>query len=124
MLDEAGGKVRVQDGVYLFRKGRVQSIWARLDQLCSGRDLDFKGAQRTCTVIQFGREKTMSAYSVSVALRASIALGSQPGASKSESTRGIWEVQYSRGRKKKHINCRADVEVRGGGGGGRPENRA
>ena len=64
------------------------------------RDLDFKGAQRVCTVIQFGRRKQMFAYSVSVALRASIALESQPGASSAKSIRGIWGVQCSRGGKK------------------------
>ena len=56
-LSEAGGNVRVQDGVCLLREGRVQSIRARLNRLCSGRDLNFKGVQRACTVVQFGRGK-------------------------------------------------------------------
>ena len=83
-LNEAGGKVRVQDGVCLLR---VQSVRAGLDRLCSGQDLDFKWVQRACTVIQFGRGQKNPAYSVSVALRASIALGSQPGASSAKSIR-------------------------------------
>ena len=83
-LNEAGGKVRVQDGVCLFR---VQSLRAGLDRLCSWRDLNFKGVQRACTVIQFGLEKKNSAYSVSIALRASITLGSQRGASSAKSIR-------------------------------------
>ena len=56
-LNEAGDKEGVQDGSCLLREGRVQSVWARLDRLCSGRDLDFKGVQRACTVVQFGRGK-------------------------------------------------------------------
>ena len=56
-MDETGGKVTFQDGVCLLREGRVQSERARLDRLCSRRDLDFKGAQRACTVIHFGRGK-------------------------------------------------------------------
>ena len=56
-LNDAGDKVRVQDGVCLLREGRVQSVRARLDRLCSGRDLDFKGVQRACTVNQFERGK-------------------------------------------------------------------
>ena len=55
VLDEAGGKLRVQDGVCLLREDTVQSVRARLDRLCSRRDLDFKGALRGCTVIQCGR---------------------------------------------------------------------
>ena len=51
MLDEAGGNVRVQDDARLLREDRVQSVRARLDRLCSGRDLDFKRAQRAITVI-------------------------------------------------------------------------
>ena len=51
-LNEVGGKVRVQDGVWLLR---VQSVRAGLDRLCSGRNLNFKGVQRACTLIQFGR---------------------------------------------------------------------
>ena len=54
-MDEAGGKVRVQDGVCLLREGQLQSLRARLDRLYSGRELDFKGVQRACTAIQFGR---------------------------------------------------------------------
>ena len=75
-LNEAGDKVIIQDGVCLHR---VQSVRAGLDLLCSGRDLNFKGVQRACTVIQFGRGKKKSVYSVSVALRASIALGVPAG---------------------------------------------
>ena len=86
-MDEAGGKVRVQDGVCLLREGQLQSLRARLDRLYSGRELDFKGVQRACTAIQFGRGNKKSTYSVSVALRASIALGSQPGASSAKSIR-------------------------------------
>ena len=69
--------MRVQNGVCLLR---VQSVRAGLDRLCSGRNLNFKWAQRACTIIQFGRGEKISAYSAGVALRASIALGSQPGA--------------------------------------------
>ena len=47
--------MRVQDGVCLLREGRVQSVRTRLDRWCSRRDLNFKGVQRACTVIQFGR---------------------------------------------------------------------
>ena len=54
-LNEAGGNVRVQDGVCLLREGRVQSVRTRLDRWCSRRDLNFKGLQRACTDIQFGR---------------------------------------------------------------------
>ena len=61
-LNEAGGKVRVQDGACLFRQGRVLSVRARLDRLCSGWDLDSKGVQRACTVIQFGRGKKNYAF--------------------------------------------------------------
>ena len=64
----------------------------------------------------------MSAKYVSVALRASIELGSQPGASSAKSIRGILGVQCSRGGKLNRISCQADMEVRGGGI--RPENRA
>ena len=95
--------MRVQDGVCLLR---VQSVRAGLDRLCSGRNLNFKGAQRACTIIQFGRGEKISAYSVGVALRASIALGSQPGAS---SVPGAEE--------KIRINSRADIKVRGGSSG-------
>ena len=51
-LNEDDGKVRVQDGVYLFR---VQSVRVGLDRLCSGQDLNFKGVQRACTIIRFGQ---------------------------------------------------------------------
>ena len=54
MLDEVGGKVRFQDDVRLLREDRVRSVRARLDRLCSGRDLDFKKAQRAITVILCG----------------------------------------------------------------------
>ena len=54
MLDEAGGKVRVQDGVCLLREDRVQSVQARLDRLCSERDLYFKRTQRAITVTLCG----------------------------------------------------------------------
>ena len=47
--------MRVQDGVCLLQEGRVQFVRARLDRLCSRQDLDFKGVQRACTVIQFER---------------------------------------------------------------------
>ena len=94
-LNEAGGKVRVQDGVCLLR---VQSVRAGLDRLCSGRDLDFKEVQRAFTVIQVGRGKNNSAYSVNAALRASIALGSQPGAS---SAKPIMERTVFQRRKKR-----------------------
>ena len=88
-LNETGGKVRVQDdGVCLLREGRIQSVRVRLDQLCSGRDFGFKRVQRACNVIQFEQGKNkQTAYSVSVALRASIALGSQPGAFSAKSIR-------------------------------------
>ena len=82
-----------QDGVCLLR---VQSVRAGLDRLCSGRDLNFKGAQRACTIIQFGRG-------------ASIVLGSQPGAPSVPSA----EENIC-------INSRADIKVRGV----RPGNRA
>ena len=49
--DEAGGNVRVQDNFCLLREDRVQSARARLDRLCSRRDLDFKRVQRAITVI-------------------------------------------------------------------------
>ena len=49
--------MRVQDGVCLLREGRIQSVRARMDRLCSGQDIDFKEVQRSCTVIQFGRGK-------------------------------------------------------------------
>ena len=103
-LNETGDKVRVQDGVCLLREGRVQPVRARLNRLCSGRDLDFKGMQRACTAIQFGRGKKekKNAYSVSVALRMSIALGFQPGAS------SVPEAE-----EKIHVNSRVDIEVRG-----------
>ena len=89
--------MRVQDGVCLLR---VQSVRAGLDRLCSRRNLNFKGAQRACTIVQFGRVEKISAYSVSVALRASIALGSQPGAS------SVPEAE-----EKIRINSRADIKV-------------
>ena len=54
-LNEAGGNVRVQDGVCLLREGRVQSVRTRLDRWCSRRDLNFNWLQRACTDIQFGR---------------------------------------------------------------------
>ena len=59
MLGEAGGNVRIQDDVRLLREDRVQSGRARLDRFCSGRDLDFKRAQRAITVILFGRGKNV-----------------------------------------------------------------
>ena len=102
-LNEAGGKVRVQDGVCLLR---FQSVRAGLDRLCSGRNLNFKEAQRACTIIQFGRGENISANSVGVALRASIALGSQPGAS------SVPEAE-----EKIRINSRADIKVPGGSSG-------
>ena len=46
--------MRVPDGVCLLG---VQSVRAGLDQLCYGQDLNFKGVQRACTAIQFGRGK-------------------------------------------------------------------
>ena len=49
--------MRIQDGVCLLREGRYQSVRARLDRLCSGRDLDCKEVQRACTIVQFGRGK-------------------------------------------------------------------
>ena len=82
--------MRVQDGVCLLR---VQSVRAGLDRLCSGRNLNFKGAQRACTIIQFGRG-------------ASIVLGSQPGAS------SVPEAE-----EKICINSRAGIKVRGGSSG-------
>ena len=99
--------MRVQHGVCLLR---VQSVRAELDRLCSRRNLNFEGPQRACTIIQFGRGEKISAYSVGVALRASIALGSQPGAS---------NVPVA--EEKIRINSRADIKVRGGV---RPGNRA
>ena len=51
--------MRVQDGVCLLR---IQSVRAGLDRLCSGRDLNFKGVQRACTVIQFGRGKKICVF--------------------------------------------------------------
>ena len=87
-LDEAGGNVRIQDDVRLLREDRVQSVRARLDRLCSRRDLDL--VQRAITVSLCGREKIF-AYLVSVALRASAALGSQPGTSSAKSIRRMWE---------------------------------
>ena len=62
MLNEAGGKVIVQDGVRLLGEDRVQSVRARLDRLCSGRDLDFKRVQREITVILCGREKQFHVF--------------------------------------------------------------
>ena len=99
--------MRVQDGVCFLR---IQSVRAGLDRLCSGRNLSFNGAQRACTITQFGRGEKISAYSVDVALRASIALGSQPGAS------SVPEAE-----EKIRINSRAHIKVRGGGC---PGNRA
>ena len=52
-LDEAGGKVRVRDSVCLLREDWVQCVRARMDRLCSGRNLYFKQAQRAYTVILF-----------------------------------------------------------------------
>ena len=49
--------MRVQDNVGLLRGSRVQSVRARLDRLCSGRELDFTGVQRACNVIQFEQGK-------------------------------------------------------------------
>ena len=91
--------MRVQNGVCLLR---VQSVREGLDRLCSGRNLNVKGAQRACTIIQFGRGEKISAYSVGVALRASIALGPQPGAS------SVPEAE-----EKIRINSRADINVGG-----------
>ena len=54
MLDEAGGNVRVRDVFCLLQEDRVQSVQARLDRLCSRRDLDLKRVQRTITVILCG----------------------------------------------------------------------
>ena len=48
--------------------------------MCSGRDLDFKRSSRARAESSLDEEK-LSAYSVSVALRASMALGFQLGAS-------------------------------------------
>ena len=91
--------MRVQDGVCLLRQGRVQSVRARLDRLLSGRYLNFIGVRRACTVIQFELGKNrISAYSVSVALRASIALGSQSGAFTAKS---ILKRPVIQGRKQK-----------------------
>ena len=92
--------MRVQNCVCLLR---VQSVRAGLDRLCSGRNLNFKWAQRACTIIQFGRGEKISAYSAGVALRASIALGSQPGA-----------FSVPGAEEKIRINSRADIKVRGG----------
>ena len=80
VLDESGGEVRVENGVDLLREERVQSVRARLNRVCSGRDLDFKWSSRARAESSLNEEK-MSAYSLSVALRASMALGFQPGAS-------------------------------------------
>ena len=43
MLDEAGGKIRVQDDLRLLREDRVQSVRARLDRLCSAESIDTAG---------------------------------------------------------------------------------
>ena len=42
VLDEASGEVSVENGVDLILKDRVQTVRARLNRLCPGRDLDFK----------------------------------------------------------------------------------
>ena len=57
--NEAGGKVRAQDGLCLLQ---VQSVRAGLDRLCSGRNLNFKREQRECTIIQFGRGKNIRVF--------------------------------------------------------------
>ena len=57
MLDEASGEVGVQDGIYLFRKGWVQSVGARLDRLSPWEHLDFERACGAYAVVQFGRRK-------------------------------------------------------------------
>ena len=118
-LNEAGGNVRVQDGVCLLREGRVQSVRARLDRWCSGRDLTFKGVQRACTVIQFGlgtnicirafckcrAESVDSAWASTGSVQCKV----YPGASSVPEAEG-----------KVYINSRADIDVRGF----RPGNRA
>ena len=55
------------------------------------------------------RKKKKSAYSVSVALRASIALGSQPGASSAKSRAS----SVPEAEEKVRVNSRSDTEVRG-----------
>ena len=102
--------MRVQDGICLLRKGRIQSVWVRLDRLCSGRDPIFKGVQRACTVIQFGRGKKKRVYcecrakSVDSArvptgsVRCKVYLGASSVPEAEEKTRA---------------NSQADIEVRG-----------
>ena len=99
--------MRVQDGVCLFR---VQSLRAGLDRLCSWRDLNFKGVQRACTVIQFGLEKkqfrVFCEYRAESVDNARVPTGSvqckvYPGAS------SVPEAEEN-----VRINSRADIEVR------------
>ena len=105
--------MRVQHGVCLLREGRVQSVRARLDRWCSGRGLNFKGVQRACTVIQFGRGNIHIYIRVFCKCRAesvdsarvptgSVQCKVYPGASSVPETEG-----------KIRINSRADIEVQG-----------
>ena len=105
---KAGGRVRVQDSVCLLREGRIQSVRARMDRLCSGQDIDFKEVQRSCTVIQFGRGKKQIAYSVSVALRASIS-GVSTGSIQCKVYPGAYSV--SEAKEKNRMSSRVDIEV-------------
>ena len=57
MLDEASGKVGVQDDIYLFGEDWIQSVRARLDWLSPWGHLDFKRACGAFAVVQFGRRK-------------------------------------------------------------------
>ena len=101
--------MRVQYGVLLLREGQVQSVRARLDRLCSGRDLNFKGVQRACTIIQFEREENIRVFCECRA----------ESVDRARVPTGI--VQCSRGGRKIRINSQAHIEVRGGV---RPGNRA
>jgi len=86
MLNEAGNNVRVEDGVDLFRKDWVRSVRARLNRLCSWGNFNFEGAQRTFSVIQYGRGEDICG--VSESRRKGVDSGGVP-------TRGVQREVYA-----------------------------
>ena len=51
MLDETSCDIRVEDGVDLFRKDRVEPVRARLNRLSSGGNFIFKRTQGTFSIV-------------------------------------------------------------------------
>ena len=94
----------------MFRENCIQSVEARLERLRPQRDLKFEGAQRVLTVSSLDNEN-VSAYLVSLAQKALIALGSQPAAFSAKSIRGLWGYSVPEAKKIRVDYGRAEYPV-------------